>query len=383
MTTITLENVTKRFEDVTAVESIDLEVEDGEFLVVVGPSGCGKSTTLRMLAGLESVSEGRIYIGGRDVTGLDPKDRNVSMVFQNYALYPHMTAERNMTFGMKSAGSFSDDEIERRVSEAAETLGIGDLLARKPAELSGGERQRVALGRALVRDPEVFLMDEPLSNLDAKLRVQMRAELAKLHGELETTTVYVTHDQTEAMTLGDRVVVMNDGEIQQVDTAQYLYDYPNNQFVAGFIGEPAMNMVGVEVEGTDGETVVSHPGFRIRLPETDELRRFDAGRAVLGVRPEDLSIVETDGDGADTFVATVTVTEPLGDSLLLYCEVEGDELQVQSAPRSAIEPGDPVTLTVDRDRLHLFDRETRAAVYHSDGTRARTPEVTATAETDD
>jgi multiple sugar transport system ATP-binding protein len=227
MTDVTLRNVRKRYADgVLAVEDVSLQVDDGEFVVIVGPSGCGKSTTLRLIAGLETVTEGALEMGGRDVVGVEPKDRHVAMVFQNYALYPHMTARRNITFGMKSAGSFDDGEIEARVAEAADVLDIADLLDRKPAALSGGERQRVALGRALVRDPEVFLLDEPLSNLDAKLRIKMRAELAKLHERFGTTTIYVTHDQTEAMTLGDRVVVMNDGAVQQVDPPQRLYDYP-------------------------------------------------------------------------------------------------------------------------------------------------------------
>ncbi|WP_418284519.1 ABC transporter ATP-binding protein [Halorubrum sp. DTA46] len=364
MATIQLNDIVKRFDDITAVDGIDLRVRDGEFIVIVGPSGCGKSTTLRLVSGLESVTSGTIEIGDRDVTGLEPNERHISMVFQNYALYPHMTAKRNMTFGMKSAGSFTDDEIEQRAAEAASILDIEDLLDRKPAALSGGERQRVALGRAICRDPEVFLMDEPLSNLDAKLRVQMRAELSKLHDELATTTVYVTHDQTEAMTLGDRVAVIDGGQIQQVDPPQKLYDFPSNRFVAEFIGDPAMNMLDVEI--VDGHAV--QEAFSIPLPteRVDDSRPESIRNATLGVRPEDLYLAGAAPSlGEETFGATVTVTEPLGDSLLLYCEVGGTECKVQAEPRSALQPGDAVELTYDPDRLHLFDPETGEALYHS------------------
>ena len=369
MATIQLNDVVKRFDDVVAVDGIDLTVRDGEFIVIVGPSGCGKSTTLRLISGLEDVTSGTIEIGGRDVTGLEPNERNISMVFQNYALYPHMTAKRNMTFGMKSAGSFTDEEIEKRVTEAAEILDITDLLDRKPGALSGGERQRVALGRAISRDPEVFLMDEPLSNLDAKLRVQMRAELAKLHDELQTTTVYVTHDQTEAMTLGDRVAVIDAGQIQQVDSPQRLYDFPENRFVAEFIGDPAMNMIDVSIE--DGNAV--NDTFSIPLPTAEDgasgnIGQLDGHRtAVLGVRPEDFYLAsEYPNMGDATFTATVTVTEPLGDSLLLYCRIGDTEFKVQAEPRSRLQPGDEVELAYDPARLHLFDPETGDAIYHSE-----------------
>ncbi len=366
MARITLENVRKEYGDVVAVRGIDLEVSDGSFVVVVGPSGCGKSTTLRLVAGLESVTDGDVRKDGESLVGVEPKDRDVAMVFQNYALYPHMTARRNMTFGAGSATAFDDEEIERRVTDAAELLDIEDLLDRKPEALSGGERQRVALGRAIIRDPDVFLMDEPLSNLDAKLRIRMRAELAKLHEELRTTTVYVTHDQTEAMTLGDEVVVMNDGRVQQVDSPQRLYDYPANRFVAEFIGDPAMNTLDVTVEaGADGARAV-HPGFRLPLPDGDGLDAAAGSGAVLGVRPEDLSLADADS-GADAFEATVTVTEPLGDSLLLECRVGGDRLKTQASPRSDVGAGDTVALTPDPERLHLFDPDSGEAVYHSAG----------------
>ncbi|AXR76704.1 ABC transporter ATP-binding protein [Natrarchaeobaculum sulfurireducens] len=364
MTDITLDNVTKRFEDVTAVDSLGLEIDDGEFLVLVGPSGCGKSTTLRMLAGLESVTEGDILASGEPITDLEPKNRNVAMVFQNYALYPHMSAKRNMTFGMKSAGDYTDDEIEDRVTEAAAILDIEDLLERKPKALSGGERQRVAIGRALVRDPDYLLMDEPLSNLDAKLRIQMRAELSELHDELETTTIYVTHDQTEAMTLGDRVAVMNDGELQQVAKPQELYDYPANRFVAEFIGSPAMNTLPVEIRRDGDGYVAVGDGVDVQLPQTGDLDALEEEQLLLGIRPEDL---HEDGANADTSIrATVSVTEPLGDTTLIHGEVAGTLAKFKVSARSSLRQGDTVEFGADLDRLHLFDDETGAAVYHSD-----------------
>jgi multiple sugar transport system ATP-binding protein len=380
---IALEGVRKEFGDVTAVEDVDLRVAAGDFVVVVGPSGCGKSTTLRLVAGLESVTDGDVRKDGESLVGVEPKDRNVAMVFQNYALYPHMTAKRNMTFGLGSTGDFDDDEIERRVQEAADLLDIDDLLDRKPEALSGGERQRVALGRAIIRDPDVFLMDEPLSNLDAKLRIRMRAELAKLHEELQTTTVYVTHDQTEAMTLGDEVVVMNDGAVQQVDPPQRLYDAPANRFVAEFIGDPAMNTVEVTVERDRDGVVAAHPGFRLRLPPGDGLDGLAGDRAVLGVRPEDLSLAAADATSAAGAVdATVTVTEPLGDSLLLECRVGEDTVRVQAAPRSDVTAGDPVTLIPDAERLHLFDRASGETVYHAAAAATGTPADRPTDPTD-
>ncbi len=367
-----------------AVDGIDLAVRDGEFLVIVGPSGCGKSTTLRLLAGLESATDGRIEMGDRDVTAVKPKDRNMAMVFQNYALYPHMTGRRNITFGMKSSGDFTDEEIDRRVEDAAATLDITDLLDRKPEAMSGGERQRVALGRAIVRDPDAFLMDEPLSNLDAKLRIQMRAELARLHSSLGTTTVYVTHDQTEAMTLGERVVVMNDGRIMQVDEPQTLYDFPANRFVAEFIGDPAMNMIPVALE----DRTVVHDAFTLSLPVDEEgyrpdrngerdTRIGDRHRAVLGVRPEDLSLDdERPSSDAGTIDAEVNVTEPLGDSLLLHCSIGDTSCKIGAEPRAEIRAGETVSVAYDPDRLHLFDVETGEALYHSQVHRSpgkRTP----------
>jgi multiple sugar transport system ATP-binding protein len=365
MASITLQNLKKRYDDVVAVRDIDLEINDGEFLVLVGPSGCGKSTTLRMIAGLEDITEGTLQIGGQTVNDVSPKNRSIAMVFQNYALYPHMSAAQNMKFGMKSVSDFSDDEIDRRVEDAAETLDITDLLGRKPKELSGGERQRVAIGRALVREPKVFLLDEPLSNLDAKLRVQMRAELLKLHGELDTTTIYVTHDQTEAMTLGDRVAVLNHGELQQVAPPQELYDFPSNRFVAEFIGEPAMNVFSVAVRERDRGYVVDHDGFTITVPDGSGLDAAADSDVTFGVRPEDVSLASNLPQGVETFEAAVTVREPLGELLLLHCEVGGDELQVKVEPRSQIQPGDTIEVGFNEERLHLFDAETGDVIYHS------------------
>jgi multiple sugar transport system ATP-binding protein len=364
MARIELQDVTKRFDDVTAVRGVDIELADGEFVVVVGPSGCGKSTTLRLVSGLESVTEGRVVIGDRDVTALDPSERGVSMVFQNYALFPHMTARRNITFGITSSNDFDEAEIDRRVAEAARTLDIEDLLDRKPAELSGGEQQRVAIGRTLVRDPDVFLMDEPLSNLDAKLRVQMRAELQELHRQLGTTTVYVTHDQEEAMTLADRVVVMEDGEIMQVDPPQQLYDYPANRFVAEFIGSPSMNVIGVEVTERGGGYAAVHSDFEVPLPSKPSLDRLAGDGAEFGVRPEDLTIV--DGPTDYSFPVTVTVTENLGDELSILGTVGDQDVRVRSEdPRRQLDPGEVLHAACDPDRLHVFDPDTGRAVYHS------------------
>ena len=353
-TTVQLDGLTKEYASLRAVEDVTLEVNPGEFLVIVGPSGCGKSTTLRMIAGLEPVTNGELRFDQRQVTNLDASERNVAMVFQNYALYPHMSARRNITFGM---GDFDDEEITTRVEEAAEILDIADLLDRKPKELSGGERQRVALGRAICRDPDVFLMDEPLSNLDAKLRVQMRGELARLHNELGTTTVYVTHDQTEAMTLGDRVAVLNDGRLQQVDAPQQLYDFPQNRFVAEFIGDPAMNMLPVTV--TDGVAEADFGALPVPKYSGPE------GTALLGIRPEDFEYVQAGHTERATFEAEVTVTEPLGDTLLLYCQAGGMEFKIQSDPRLGVDSGETITVSYDPQRLHLFDPDSGEARYHS------------------
>ncbi len=378
-TRVSLRGITKDYGSVLAVKGIDLEIEPGEFVVIVGPSGCGKSTTLRMIAGLEEITEGELYFDDELMNGKKPEERNVSMVFQNYALYPHMTARRNMVFGMNAGDeTYTSDEIDARVREAATTLGINDLLDRKPKELSGGERQRVALGRALVRDPDVLLLDEPLSNLDAKLRIEMRTELDELHQELGTTTVYVTHDQTEAMTLGDKVVVMNDGELQQVDPPQQLYDFPANRFVAGFIGSPPINLIPVEVHREDGEAVIeaenAKEDFRIGLTEADELRTLEAGRATFGVRPEDIHLSSrSDHEHVTPLSMTVNVTEPLGNSMLVYGSIGEQEITVQLDAHNPVTTGDTVELVCDPERLHLFDPESGESLYHSAPRIAETP----------
>src|SRR5271156_5550466 len=294
MARVLIRNLNKMYDEVHAVKDVNLEIRDKEFVVLVGPSGCGKTTTLRMVAGLESISSGNILIGDRVVNELPPMDRDIAMVFQNYALYPHMSVYDNMAFGLKMR-KFARAEIATRVQQAAEILGIQDYLQRKPRQLSGGQRQRVALGRAIVRHPRVFLFDEPLSNLDAKLRVQMRVELKKLHLRLGTTAIYVTHDQVEAMTLGDRVVVMKDGVVQQVGEPLELYNQPANKFVAGFIGSPAMNFAAVTVTEADGSLIAENSGFRIKLPDetAQRLRRHIGHEIMLGIRPEDLTVADT------------------------------------------------------------------------------------------
>src|SRR2546425_7096886 len=318
MAQVTLRQLVKNYDDTPAVRGINLDIPDKEFIVLVGPSGCGKTTTLRMLAGLEEITAGEIHIGERLVNDLPPKDRDIAMVFQNYALYPHMTVYDNMAFGLKMR-KFPKAEIAKRVRDAAEILGIQELLKRKPRQLSGGQRRRVAVGRAIVRHPQVFLFDEPLSNLDAKLRVQMRVELKRLHERLETTAIYVTHDQVEAMTLGDRVVVMKDGWIQQVGEPLELYGKPANRFVAGFIGSPAMNFVEVTVADANGALWADTPGFRVKVPlaSAGRLGPYRGQRVTLGIRPEDLRVA-TGSDGADhSFDTVVEVVEPLGSEILL------------------------------------------------------------------
>jgi len=369
MANVTLKNVYKRFGDLVAVKDQSLEIRDKEFLVLVGPSGCGKSTTLRMIAGLEEISEGTIEIADQVVNDVAPKDRDIAMVFQNYALYPHMNVYDNMAFGLKLR-KFPKDEIERRVTDAADILGIEQLLERKPKQLSGGQRQRVALGRAIVREPKVFLMDEPLSNLDAKLRVQMRTELSKLHDRLQTTIVYVTHDQTEAMTMGDRIVVLKDGLIQQVDDPLTLYNQPKNIFVAGFIGSPAMNFMDAEIK-KEGETyyIDGYGTFKIRVPEDKkELAKDYIGKEVVfGVRPED--IVDTnitqdfEVEEDNSFKADVEVVEPMGSEIYLYLAEDGHSLIARVEAESKAEVGDTINLGVDLRKIHIFDAETEEAIF--------------------
>jgi multiple sugar transport system ATP-binding protein len=353
-THVQLSGIYKLFGSVAAVRNLNLEIRQGEFLVLVGPSGCGKTTTLRMLAGLERPTFGTITIAGRDVTRVPSRDRNIALVFQSYALYPHMSVRENLAFGMKARHE-PRSRIRTRVQEVAETLDITSLLERRPAALSGGQRQRVALGRALIREPEVFLMDEPLSNLDAALRVQMRAELARLHERLGITTVYVTHDQVEAMTMGDRIVLMRDGVLQQVDAPEALYARPANLFVAGFIGSPKMNLVPATRTAVDGAHAIDCLGTRFALAA--QSRPVDSqSDVVLGLRPEDLRWARTSNGPADVQLrARVEVVEPLGSETLLTVAIDEHRLIARFPPRTGISSGEHVDLAFDPAHVHLFD----------------------------
>lgn len=345
--------------EVHVVKGADLEIKDGEFLVLVGPSGCGKSTTLRMVAGLEEVTRGEIRIGERVVNDVSPKDRDIAMVFQSYALYPHMTVAENMSFGLKLR-KYPAEDISARVKEAADLLDIGHLLERRPKELSGGQRQRVAMGRAIVRRPQVFLMDEPLSNLDAKLRVQMRAELQRLHHKLGVTTIYVTHDQTEAMTLGDRIVIMHEGYVQQCDSPLKLYEQPANLFVAGFIGSPGMNFL--EAEASDGFALQDH--FKMELPpEAKSL----TGKITLGVRPQHLLLGEVE-EGEVTLPAILEVIEPLGSENFFFCRLtdSSGQVTVRTDAATVRKVGDELSLRIQPARVHIFDSDGQA-VCHAKG----------------
>jgi multiple sugar transport system ATP-binding protein len=367
MASITFDHVWKRFGDVSVLKDLNLEVADGEFLVLVGPSGCGKSTALRCLAGLEEITQGDIKIGDRVVTDVAPKDRDIAMVFQSYALYPHMSVYDNMAFGLKLR-KVAKSDIDKRVKEAAEMLSIGHLLDRKPKALSGGQRQRVALGRAIVRDPAVFLMDEPLSNLDAKLRVQTRAEISKLHQRLKTTFIYVTHDQTEAMTMGSRIAVMRDGILQQLDTPQHLYDSPANMFVAGFIGSPSMNFFEAKVDRAgSGLAVVIGDSFVLPVPDSKAgYLASHVGKAVyFGIRPEDLhdaNYVPRGVDESARLDAVVNVIEPMGSEIYAYVENAGKEFIGRFDPRSEARNGKPLGIVVDMGKMHVFDRESEKAL---------------------
>jgi len=400
MAEIVLDDVWKVYPDGTeAVRSLDLRVDDGEFMVLVGPSGCGKTTALRMVAGLESISKGELRIGDRVVNDVPPKERDIAMVFQNYALYPHMTVFDNMAFGLKLQG-VPKQEIADRVGEAGRILGLGELLGRKPAALSGGQRQRVAMGRAIVRHPQAFLMDEPLSNLDAKLRVQMRAEIARIQDDLGVTTIYVTHDQTEAMTMGDRVAVVRKGELQQVDAPQTLYEHPANLFVAGFIGSPAMNLVEATLVEAGAGVAVEMGGYRLAIPDevgaTRPGLRAHAGRTiVLGIRPEDMEDASLVSDApADRRIhADVNLREALGSDVVVHFKIdapaamtedvkelavdvghevladverqaaEGADMVARLNPRTSAQAGQRVELVVDTHRLHFFDPETGSGIY--------------------
>jgi multiple sugar transport system ATP-binding protein len=416
MAQIVLEDVWKVFADGTeAVRAFSLDIVDGEFMVLVGPSGCGKTTALRMVAGLETISKGKVVIGDRIVNDLPPKERDIAMVFQNYALYPHMSVFDNMAFGLKLQ-KVPRPEIEARVGDAAQILGLGELLKRKPAALSGGQRQRVAMGRAIVRHPQAFHLDEPLSNLDAKLRVQTRAEIARLQRELGVTTIYVTHDQVEAMTMGDRVAVMRKGVLQQVDSPQTLYEHPVNLFVAGFIGSPAMNLIDVALAATDGGMVVELGEYRLPVPdevlaERPALRGYAGRQVVLGIRPEDMedASLVSDAPPDRRITSTVELREALGSDVVVHFPVDAPPAVTEDVielaadvdeavtaptgaaratvlarlnPRTQAQPGSRIELVVDTHRLHFFDVESGAGIYGStDGQRPA--ESTETADSTD
>ena len=368
MAGVSLKHICKTYPNgFEAVKDFNLEIKDKEFLIFVGPSGCGKSTTLRMIAGLEEITSGELKIGDTVVNDVEPKDRDIAMVFQNYALYPHMTVYENMAFGLKLR-KVPKDQIDKMVREAAKILDLEQLLDRKPKALSGGQRQRVAMGRAIVRNPKVFLMDEPLSNLDAKLRGQMRIEISKLHQRLETTIIYVTHDQTEAMTLGTRIVVMNAGEIQQVDTPQKLYEEPCNMFVAGFIGSPQMNFLDAVCQVEADKVYLKIGEMKIRLPEEKAKKLKDGGyggkTVVLGIRPEDLyddsEFREQSQDAVLT--AKIRVYEMMGAEVFLYFEYEGTNMTARVAPKTTARTGDIVKFALDADKIHVFDKETEKTI---------------------
>lgn len=363
MPRVALENLNKTFGEVHAVQDVSLTVEDKEFMVFVGPSGCGKTTTLRMIAGLEEITSGEIFIGDHVVTHLPPRDRDIAMVFQNYALYPHMTVFDNMAFGLKMR-KFAKAEIDKRVREAAEILGIQELLGRKPRQLSGGQRQRVAVGRAIVRHPQVFLFDEPLSNLDAKLRVQMRVELKRLHERLQSTVIYVTHDQVEAMTLGDRIVVMKDGRIQQIGEPLEVYSRPQNKFVAGFLGSPAMNFIDASIIEASGNLYVETVGLRIRVPDerSRHLSSYKGRQVTLGIRPEDLHEATAGSANNASVEALVEVVEPLGSEILLDVQVGHQSLVARVASSFRTKRHEKIRLAVVPERIHFFDSQTEEAI---------------------
>jgi multiple sugar transport system ATP-binding protein len=401
MAEIVMDDVSKVYADgTTAVSDLKLDIPDGEFIVLVGPSGCGKTTALRMVAGLETISKGTIQIGGRVVNGVPSKERDIAMVFQNYALYPHMTVYDNMAFGLKLR-KLPKTEIDRRVREAAGILGLQEYLSRKPKALSGGQRQRVAMGRAIVREPKAFLMDEPLSNLDAKLRVQMRSEIARIQHELRVTTLYVTHDQVEAMTMGDRVAVIRKGVLQQVDSPQYLYDHPSNLFVAGFIGSPAMNMVEATLSRSNGSVAVGFGGFSLSVPDAamaarPDLKRYEGKSVIVGIRPEDMedATIASDAPADRRIRSSVDLREALGADVLIHFRVRApvaltDDVReladdvgqeaVQAveervstgqstflarlSPRTTAKEGEPIELVVDVARLHFFDPDSGLGIY--------------------
>ncbi len=361
MASVTYEGVYKRYGDVIAVNNLSLEIADKEFLVFVGPSGCGKTTSLRLLAGLEEISEGRILIGDRVVNDVPPKDRDIAMVFQSYALYPHMSVYDNMAFGLKLRKT-PKAEIDKKVKEAAEILGIGQFLDRKPKQLSGGQRQRVAVGRAIVRNPKVFLFDEPLSNLDAKLRVETRAGISKLHHQLGTTFIYVTHDQVEAMTMASRIAVMKDGLLHQIDTPQHLYDHPVNIFVAGFIGSPSMNFFESTLVEQDGKLFVDGGTFKLQVPESKKADYIEhkGKKVIFGVRPEDVYTkgYEAPGIIPAPITAQVDVSELMGNEITLYLLTGKKQFVARVDPRTHVRIGETIDMMVNMDNMHLFDPQT-------------------------
>ncbi len=362
MAKVTLENISKHFNEVVAVQDFNLEIEDKEFVVLVGPSGCGKTTTLRMIAGLEEITQGNIYIGDRLINRVPAKDRDIAMVFQNYALYPHMTVYQNLAFSLEMR-KLSKKEIDERVKEAADLLEIPELLHRKPKQLSGGQRQRVAVGRTIVRKPQVFLFDEPLSNLDAKLRVQMRGELKKLHERLSSTIIYVTHDQVEAMTMGDRIVVMKDGFVQQVGKPLDLYFHPINKFVAGFIGSPTMNFIETRLIASDNKLWVEADGFKLKIPEEKarNLQNYINKKITFGIRPQDLSKASAPIKG-ETIEAFVEIIEPIGNEIYLDVKSGRDSLIASVDPKTKVVPRQNILLQANLENIHLFDIENENAL---------------------
>lgn len=363
MATVSLQNIGKVYDGgVRAVDNANIEINDQEFVVFVGPSGCGKSTTLRMIAGLEDITEGDLYIDGKRVNDIPPKDRDIAMVFQNYALYPHMTVYDNMAFGLKIR-KFDKEDIKKRVDQAAKILDIEELLDRKPKALSGGQRQRVAVGRAIVRQPKVFLFDEPLSNLDAKLRVQMRAEISSLHNRLKATMIYVTHDQVEAMTMADKIVVLKDGLIQQIGSPLELYNDPANRFVAGFIGSPPMNFINVSVTEEGGRILIDEGDFKLTLPEPQAklLKEYVGKQVVFGIRPEDLDYVEK-GETDIAFKTNVGVIEPLGAEIHVYVNTAKHQAIARVNPNVQLEVGKEIYLFPHLEKAVFFDMETELAI---------------------
>ena len=368
MASLSLQHINKTYPNgFQAVKDFNLEIEDKEFIIFVGPSGCGKSTTLRMIAGLEEISGGTLKIGDKVMNDVEPKDRDIAMVFQNYALYPHMTVYDNMAFGLKLR-KVPKDQIDKAVREAARILDLEKLLDRKPKALSGGQRQRVAMGRAIVRNPKVFLMDEPLSNLDAKLRVQMRIEISKIHQRLGATIIYVTHDQTEAMTLGTRIVVMKDGVVQQVDTPQHLYEQPGNLFVAGFMGSPQMNFLDAQIAEKGGDLIAKVGEYDVVIPAAKAKVLKDGGyvgkTVVLGIRPEDIhdSQMFIEASPSVPMTSTVKVYELLGAEVFLYFDVNGTQVTARVDPRTTAKTGDPIKFAFDMEKSHFFDKETELTI---------------------